>query len=105
MDRSLKKVGNEIIVLTPVIDVFSPNFKMKSTAEDYLQEEVIEGQNGAVVLDGAAPLHRYGQLGVEGGHCHRTHRTPHRAVRLLHGLLHESDQRGCIAFVIHIEPT
>ena len=52
MDRSLKKVGNKIIVLTPVLDVFSPIFKMKSTAEDDLQEEVIEGQNGAVVLDG-----------------------------------------------------
>ena len=53
MDRSLKKLeGNEIIVLTPVLDVFSPIYKMKSTAEDDLQEEVIEGQNGAVVLDG-----------------------------------------------------
>ena len=53
MDRSLKKlVGNEIIVLTPVLDVFSPIYKMKSTAEDDLQEEVIEGQNEAVVLDG-----------------------------------------------------
>ena len=53
MDRSLKKlVGNEIIVLTPVLDVFSPIYKMKSTAEDNLQEEVIEWQNGAVVLDG-----------------------------------------------------
>ena len=52
MDRSLKKVGNEIIVLTPVLDVFSPIFKMKSTAEDDLQEGVIEGQNGAAVLDG-----------------------------------------------------
>ena len=36
MDRSLKKyVGNEIIVLTPVLDVFSPIYKM-STAEDDL---------------------------------------------------------------------
>ena len=43
---------NEIIILTPVLDVFSPIYKMKSTAEDDLQEEVIEGQNGAVVLDG-----------------------------------------------------
>ena len=53
MDRSLKKVGNEIIVLTPVLDVFSPIFKMKSTAEDNLQEEVIEELNGAVVLNGS----------------------------------------------------
>ena len=45
-------MDNEIIVLTPVLDVFSPIYKMKSTAEDDLQEEVIEGQNGAVVLDG-----------------------------------------------------
>ena len=45
-------MGNEIFVLTPVLDVFSPIYKMKSTAEDDLQEEVIEGQNGAVVLDG-----------------------------------------------------
>ena len=53
MDRSLKKlVGNEIIVLTPVLDVFSPIYKMKSTAEDHLQEGVIEGQNWAAVLDG-----------------------------------------------------
>ena len=53
MDRSLKKlVGNEIIILTPVLDVFSPIYKMKCTAEDDLQEEVIEWQNGAVVLDG-----------------------------------------------------
>ena len=41
---------NERIVLTPVLDVFSPIYKMKNTAEDDLQEEVIEGQNGAVVL-------------------------------------------------------
>ena len=53
MDRSLKKVGNEIIVLTPVLDVFSPIYKMKSTAEDNLQEEVIEELNGAVVLNGS----------------------------------------------------
>ena len=46
-------MGNEIIVLTPVLDVFSPIYKMKSTAEDDLQEEVIEWQNGAVVLDGS----------------------------------------------------
>ena len=53
MDRSLKKLeGNEIIALTPVLDLFSPIYKMKSFAEDDLQEEVIEGQNGAVVLDG-----------------------------------------------------
>ena len=42
----------------------------------------------------AAPLHRQGQLVGEGGHCHRTHRTPHWAVRLLHGLLHEADKQG-----------
>ena len=43
MDRSLKKlVGNEIIVLlTPVLDVFSPIYKLKNTTEDNLQEEVI----------------------------------------------------------------
>ena len=51
MDRSLKKLGgNEIIVLTPVLDVFSAIYKMKSFAEDDLQEEVIKWQNGAVVL-------------------------------------------------------
>ena len=50
MDRSLKKLeGNEIIVLTPVLDVFSPIYKMKNTAEDDILEKVIEGLNGAVV--------------------------------------------------------
>ena len=46
-------MGNEIIVWTPVLDVFSPIYKMKSTAEDNLQEEVIEELNGAVVLNGS----------------------------------------------------
>ena len=73
MDRSLKKVGNEIIVLTPVLDVFSPIFKMKSTAEDDLQEEVIEGQNGAVVLDGnvaAIPIAEFSNTGKLRGIVH-----------------------------------
>ena len=43
---------NERIVLTPVLDVFSPIYKMKNTTEDNLQEEVIEELNGAVVLTG-----------------------------------------------------
>ena len=65
MDRSLKKlVGNEIIVLTPVLDVFSPIYKMKSFAEDDLQEEVIEGQNGAVVLDGNVAVIRIAEFSV-----------------------------------------
>ena len=74
MDRSLKKlVGNEIIVLTPVLDVFSPIYKMKSTAEDDLQEEVIEGQNGAVVLDGnvaAIPIAEFSNTGKLRGIVH-----------------------------------
>ena len=51
MDK--KKVVNERIVLTPVLDVFSPIYKMKNTTEDNLQEEVIEELNGAVVLNGS----------------------------------------------------
>ena len=48
---------NERIVLTPVLDVFSPIYKMKNTTEDNLQEEVIEELNGAVVLnDGVAAI-------------------------------------------------
>ena len=36
MDRSLKKLeGNEIIVLTPVLDVFSPIYKIIGTADYY----------------------------------------------------------------------
>ena len=57
-------MGNEIIVLTPVLDVFSPIYKMKSTAEDDLQEEVIEGQNGAVVLDGNVAVIRIAEFSV-----------------------------------------
>ena len=65
MDRSLKKlVGNEIIVLTPVLDIFSPIYKMKSTAEDNLQEEVVEGQNEAVVLDGNVAVIRIAEFSV-----------------------------------------
>ena len=66
-------MGNEIIVLTPVLDVFSPIFKMKSTAEDDLQEEVIEGQNGAVVLDGnvaAIPIPEFSNTGKLRGIVH-----------------------------------
>ena len=44
---------NERIVLTPVLDVFSPIYKMKNTTEDNLQEEVIEELNRAVVLNGS----------------------------------------------------
>ena len=57
---------NEIIVLTPVLDVFSPIYKMKSTAEDNLQEEVPEWQNGVVVLDGnvaAIPIAEFSNTG------------------------------------------
>ena len=65
MDRSQKKLeGNELIVLTPVLDVFSPIYKMKSTAEDDLQEEVIEWQNGAVVLDGNVAVIRITEFSV-----------------------------------------
>ena len=74
MDRSLKKyMGNEIIVLTQVLDVFSPIYKMKNTTEENLQEEVIEELNGAVVLNGsvaAIPIadfrHTVFLLGVHG---------------------------------------
>ena len=46
-------MGNERIVLTPVLYVFSPIYKKNNTAEDNLQKEVIEEFNGAVVLDGS----------------------------------------------------
>ena len=66
-------MGKEIIVLTPVLDVFSPIYKMKNTTEDNLQEEVIEELNGAVVLNSsvtAIPIadfrHSVFLLGVHG---------------------------------------